>query len=232
MQPRLSKESGKVSDGEIMKAFLFDMDGVIVDSERYWEDIKYNFVSKLCKSWSDEFDEKILGLSVIDTFNMIKDNLKTNITVEEFIKKNDEMAVSVYNERVSLTPGFMDFIKKLSDEKIPLAIVSSSAKPWISMVLDRFSLRDYFSLIVGGDDVSGKSKPDPDIYLLAAEKMGVSPRDCIVIEDSKNGIISAKDAGMFCIGFKNGFNDKQDLSRADIVVKKFNDIDINRLVVG
>jgi beta-phosphoglucomutase-like phosphatase (HAD superfamily) len=92
-------------------------------------------------------------------------------------------------------------------------------------VLQRFDLLESFKVVVSADELEGNGKPSPAIYLLTAKRLGVSPDRCIAIEDSKNGVLSAKNAGMFCIGFRNGFNDEQDLSRADMVIQRFVELD-------
>ena len=92
-------------------------------------------------------------------------------------------------------------------------------------MLERFSLRDSFKVVVSADELAGEGKPSPAIYLLTAIRLGVSPHRCIAIEDSKNGVLSAKNAGMFCVGYRNGFNEEQDLSRADMIIHHFAEFD-------
>ena len=92
------------------------------------------------------------------------------------------------------------------------------------MVMDKFSLWGAFDVVVSAEEVNGNGKPAPDIYLYTAQQLGVGPGDCVVIEDSKNGVLSARSAGMFCIGLRNGFNEEQDLSAADVVVEGFEEL--------
>ena len=88
-------------------------------------------------------------------------------------------------------------------------------------MLQRFNLRESFKVVVSADELAGEGKPSPAIYLHTANRLGVRPDRCIAIEDSYNGVLSAKRAEMFCIGFRNGFNDEQDLSNADVIIHHF-----------
>jgi HAD superfamily hydrolase (TIGR01509 family) len=207
-----------------MKAVLFDMDGVIVDSEHYWEILARGLMTELCKEWSDQQERMLVGLSINGLYGFFKDNMKVYVTRDEFAKMYDDLAETIYAEKTNLMPGFMEFISRLSSEKRLIALVSSSPRPWIDMVIDRFSLGRFFSLTVSADELDAAGKPSPDIYLFAADRLGVSPRDCVVIEDSENGVISAKSAGMFCIGYRNGANKDQNLSGADMIVDSFSKI--------
>jgi HAD superfamily hydrolase (TIGR01509 family) len=126
---------------------------------------------------------------------------------------------------VSLLEGCAALLYALNSKNIPVALASSSPTSWINIMLDRFSLRDSFKVVVSADELVGQGKPSPAIYLLTATRLGVSSDRCIAIEDSKNGVLSAKNAGMFCIGFRNGFNEEQDLSRADIIIHHFAEFD-------
>ena len=95
-------------------------------------------------------------------------------------------------------------------------------------VLERNKIKNYFDEIISGQDLSN-NKPHPEPYLFAASKLKIKPKDCIVFEDSKNGIISAKEAKMFCIGLKTKFGKNQDLSRADLLISKYSNIKIEEL---
>lgn len=212
-----------------MQAVIFDMDGVIVDSEYHWKIQEDLLFSKILKNISKEKLDQIIGINVNDIYEMFKDDLDGDVTREEFLNEFDKLAMEIYSKKVKMHEGFMELINSIHNKNIPIALVSSSPKPWVDIVIDRFSIRKYFNLIVTAEDVNLKAKPAPDIYLLAAKKLGISPRDCVAIEDSKNGVVSAKDAGMSCIGYDGGSHDNQDLSRADMIVKDFKDIDIGEL---
>ncbi|HYO48239.1 MAG TPA: HAD-IA family hydrolase, partial [Chloroflexia bacterium] len=109
----------------------------------------------------------------------------------------------------------------LLGSNVKVALASSSPMSWIDIVRDRFDLRDKFDVVVSADELQGEGKPSPAIYLLTARRIAVQPEECVVIEDSKNGALSATRAGMFCVGIRNGFNDEQDLSAADMLINDF-----------
>ena len=139
----------------------------------------------------------------------------------EFLDAYDEMAIDIYKKSSNLLPNVLDFLVLLKDAGHTLALASSSPRLWVSMAVERFDLLPFFKVTVSASEIGCKGKPAPDIYLYTAEQLQKKPAECLAIEDSKNGVISAKKAGMKCIGLRNGFNEEQDLSRADLVVSNF-----------
>ena len=120
---------------------------------------------------------------------------------------------------------FTKVIDEIKTRKIPIALASSSLREWIEIVLNRFDLNPFFDVIVSAEDIDAPGKPAPDIYLYTAKKLGLLPGECLVIEDSYHGVTAAKSAGMFCIGFRNGFNEKQDLSSADFIANGYKELE-------
>ena len=206
------------------------MDGVIVDSEKYWKKAELTFFGELLTNWTKEDQQKIIGISVFDTYKLLKNNYGLEISQESFLEQVNEIAIRVYKEHCNLLDGFLDFIEKCKMLNAKIALASSSTKSWIKIVLDRFDLNQFFDVIVSADEVGGKGKPAPDIYLNTAAKLNIIPQKCIVIEDSKHGTTAAKAANMFCIGLRNGFNEMQDLSEADVQIKGFKTININMFI--
>ncbi|HYT27426.1 MAG TPA: HAD family hydrolase [Ktedonobacteraceae bacterium] len=208
-----------------MDAVIFDMDGVIVDSEIHWKTTEGYFLQSLIPTWSINDQDKILGLGVHDLYALLASTYQLQKTKEQFLELYQEMANVIYGQKVSLIEGFTELLSALHANHIPVALASSSPWTWINIMLERFNLRESFQAIVSADELEGEGKPSPAIYLLTAKRLSVSPTRCIAIEDSKNGVLSAKNAGMYCIGFRNGFNDEQDLSRADMIIQHFAELD-------
>jgi HAD superfamily hydrolase (TIGR01509 family) len=206
------------------------MDGVIVDSELHWKSLEGYFLQSLVQGWSAEAQSKIIGLSLEALYTMLVDEYKLDKPKAEFFALYNEMAREIYEHRASLLPGFSELLGELQESKVALALASSSPMAWINMVLDRFDLRGKFSIVVSADELGGEGKPSPAIYLLTAQWLGVAPERCAVIEDSKNGVISAKRAGMYCVGLENGFNEEQDLSAADVLVQGFSTLPVSLLL--
>ena len=208
-----------------MKTFIFDMDGVIVDSELHWKSLEGYFLQSLIPDWTSVDQDKIIGLSVHDLYRLLTTDYGLQHNKEKFLDLYHEMAREIYVEKASLLPGFLDVLSWLREKRIRVALASSSPRPWIEMVLDKFNLHAAFEVVVSADELQGEGKPSPAIYLLTAEKLGVQPERCVVIEDSEKGVLSSKSAEMFCIGFRNGFNDEQDLSAADLLITGFHQLD-------
>jgi HAD superfamily hydrolase (TIGR01509 family) len=215
----------------IMDAVIFDMDGVIVDSEIHWKTTEGFFLQSLIPGWSANDQDRIIGIGVLDLYALLVDTYHLQKTQEEFLEIYQEMANEIYGQKVSLMEGFTELLTTLNTNHIPVALASSSPASWINIMLERFSLRDSFQVVVSADELKGQSKPSPAIYLLTATRLGIRPERCIAIEDSKNGVLSAKNAGMFCVGFRNGFNNVQDLSIADIIIHHFAELDWKNLLL-
>ena len=212
-----------------MDAVIFDMDGVIVDSEIHWKTTEGFFLQSLIPSWRAKDQDKIIGLGVLDLYALLVDTYYLQKTQQEFLEIYQQMANEIYGQKVSLIAGFRELLTALNTNHIPVALASSSPTSWINIMLERFSLRDSFQVVVSADELKGEGKPSPAIYLLTASRLGILPERCVAIEDSKNGVLSAKNAQMFCVGFRNGFNNEQDLSRADVIIHHFGELDWKNL---
>ena len=213
-----------------MKTLIFDMDGVIVDSELHWKSLEGYFLQSLIPAWTSADQDRIIGLSVHDLYRLLTTDYGLQHNKEDFLDLYHEMAQEIYAEKASLIPGFLDVLSWLCEKGSRTALASSSPRPWIEMVLDKFDLHKAFEVVVSADELQGEGKPSPAIYLLTAWKLGVEPERCVVIEDSEKGVLSSKSAGMFCIGFRNGFNDEQNLSAADLLITGFHQLDDPTLI--
>ncbi len=206
-------------------AVIFDMDGVIVDSEIHWKTLEGYFLQSLIPTWSSTDQDKIIGLGVHDLYSLLISQYGLQKTKQQFLELYQQMANKIYGQKVSLIVGFSNLLTTLNKNNIPVALASSSPRSWIDIMLHRFDLQASFRVVVSADELEGEGKPSPAIYLLTAQRLGVRPKSCIAIEDSKNGVLSAKNAGMFCIGFRNGFNEEQDLSQADMIIHGFAELE-------
>jgi HAD superfamily hydrolase (TIGR01509 family) len=211
----------------MINTIIFDLDGVIVDSEMHWASLEEPFLKNLIPDSYDEYHKDIVGRSVSDIYQYLATNYNIPIDKDEFLRTYDEMAVRVYEEDSNLLPGVMELIKLLKNEGFTLSITSSSPIFWVSMAVERFELAQYFEKVISADDTECKGKPAPDIYLYTLERLKKYPNECLAIEDSKNGVLSAKEAGIKCVGLKNGFNDHQDLSLSDLVIWDFQELSLD-----
>ncbi|MBC8061344.1 MAG: HAD family phosphatase [Clostridiaceae bacterium] len=210
----------------MIKAVLFDMDGVLIDSEL----IRLVHVQGIIKSMdivmSDEEYIKFIGTSSHFMWSTIKHKYNLNHTLEELINKDrNEYFIYLSSPDTKITPirGITELLKNLHENNIKMAVASSSPINVIEFIIESFKFNNYFNALVTGDYVN-RSKPEPDIFLFAAEKLGVLPEECVVIEDSCNGVKAAKRAGMNCVGYRNLNSGNQDLSEADIIIDSFCDL--------
>ena len=214
----------------MIQAILLDMDGVLIDSERHWHAIEGAWLRTVIPGWIDAYQKECVGLSMLGLYEMLCLRHALSMTFPDFRQAYVELATAIYQERAELMPHCMDFLRAARKSGTKLAVVSSSPKEWIQIIVDRFQLADYFSRLVSADDVGGIGKPDPSVYLHAAAELSESPSDCVAIEDSENGVLSAVRAGMHCVGFRNGMNDGHNLDRAHEIMKGFSEAAFHSLV--
>ena len=213
-----------------MRAVVFDMDGVIVDSEAQWQEAEADFFRATVRDWRAEHHKAIVGMGVEDVYHHLVREFDLAMGKVEFLDRADEVARKVYLERVECAEGFLDLARGLKHKGVLTAIASSSPSRWIKLVLDRFSLSPLLDVVVSADDVGGRTKPQPDVYLEAAARLGLPTSECLAIEDSSIGLLAAKRAGMKCAAFRTTHNETQDLSLADFELSGFAGLDYDRLV--
>lgn len=209
----------------MIRAVIFDMDGVIIDSEPLHLKVEEDIFKKLGISITYEEHNTFIGTTSHYMWDRIKTDHNLTQALEELVELDRNTYLDFLNNTLDLEPikGVKELIIDLNKNNIKLAVASSSPLNIIDRVLNLFELRNYFDYIVTGDYVS-KSKPEPDIFLYAAKKLDVDPKECLVIEDSHNGVLAAKKANMKCIGYKNLNSGDQDLSKADLTINNFKNI--------
>ncbi|RME31768.1 HAD family phosphatase [Candidatus Woesearchaeota archaeon] len=205
-----------------MRAVIFDMDGTLIDSEKYWKAVAEWFFNEVARAVPSDL-ERFVGASTNDQIEHLKEEGLLKVTPERFIEAKEEAEHRIYHEQTALMPGARDLLAALYAKGVPLALASSTARKWIEVVIDRFALRKYFTFVISGQDVP-HGKPAPDIFLACARALGVAPKDCVVVEDSTSGVMAAKAAGMYCVGFKNGLGRHQDVSQADLIITRLAEV--------
>ena len=213
-----------------MRAVVFDMDGVIVDSESQWKALEAEFFRATVPAWRTEHHDKIVGMGVEDVYQFLVREFDLALGKAEFLHRSDEIARKVYKQRVEIAEGFIPLALELKHKGIRTAIASSSPSRWIALVVDRFSLSPLLDEVVSADDVGGRTKPLPDIYLEAAARLKIPTVECLAIEDSSIGLLAAKRAGLRMAAFRTSHNTAQDLSLADFELSGFDGLDYNRLL--
>ena len=220
------------SDGDFMiKAVIFDMDGVIIDSEPVHMKLENETYKKLGIEVTGDEHHSFVGATSHYMWEALKNKYKLNQTLEELIEYDRSTYFKYLNSdecEITLIDGVKELIKDFHENGIKLAIASSSPLNVIEAIAKKFQIEEYFDVFVTGDDVK-RSKPEPDIFIFASEKLGVSPENCIVIEDSHNGVLAAKKAGMKCVGINSDATGSQDISMADIVINSFKEVNYMKL---
>jgi HAD superfamily hydrolase (TIGR01509 family) len=182
-------------------AVIFDMDGVLVDSEAVWDDVRKRFVEEKGGHWRDEAQRDMMGMSSTEWSRYVRDRLGVAMEPDQISSEVADRVADVYRERLPLLPGAVESVRSLGHEW-PLAVASSSNRHVIDLVLELAGIADAFGVTVSSEEV-GAGKPAPDVYLEAAKGLGVEPTACTAIEDSTNGIRSAHAAGMAVIAVPN-----------------------------
>jgi len=210
--------------GRDVRAVLFDMDGVLIDSEPIYFEIEQQSFAHFGVTVGEEEHHSYVGTTLESMWRSIRHRHRLSPPVEELLAYHQERVLSEMGRReLRPTEGVERFVRSLSESKIKAAVASSSSHALIDIILNRTGLRSLFTVCVSGEDVE-RGKPEPDIFLRAAALLGLAPSACLVIEDSFNGIRAARKAGMSCVGFKNPNSGKQDLSLADSTIDRFLEI--------
>jgi HAD superfamily hydrolase (TIGR01509 family) len=187
--------------GSRIAAVIFDLDGVLLDSETAWVEVKKEFTEESGGHWKDRAQWDMLGMSSTEWSQYMHDELAVPVPPEQISSEVAERLVERYRQRLPLLPGAVEAVRSLAREW-PLAVASSSNRNVIDLVLEQAGLADAFAATVSSEEVE-RGKPAPDVYLEAARRMGVEPESCAAIEDSGNGIRSADAAGMAVIAVPN-----------------------------
>jgi len=214
----------------IPEAVIFDMDGVLIDSEPIHVGIEKLLFNKLGIDVSETVHRSYMGASNEFMYSDLRSRFNLSESVTELIE-SDELFRSDYFHRLDTIPandGLISLLGQIKTAGLKLAVATSSSPEIANLLLNKCGIAPFFDAIVTTSE-AGKSKPSPDVYLLAAKKIGVSPEDCIVFEDSPNGLLSAKSAGMFCVVIQSDSELIQKLSKADYLIQSFTEITLTRL---
>ena len=207
----------------MINAVIFDMDGVMIDSEPLWEKTERILLARRSIDYSPDYRDKIVGLNQRDSGRLLVDTFDLDETVEDIINERISILTSIYEEELELIPALVPLLEQLAREGYRLAVASSSPLRVVTFVLDMFSLHNHFLTVVSGDSV-GNGKPHPDIYLHTADMLGVVPAECVAIEDSINGLRSAKGAGMYCIAIPDKRLTPEQFKSADVILDSLREL--------
>lgn len=207
---------------EEIKCVIFDMDGVIIDSEEIHKKAYYETFNSIGVNVSDELYKTLTGSSTINAFQKLVKHFKLSLNPEDLVIKKRKLYVNFFENdpTLHLVKGVESLIKHLYNKQITLVLASSSAMINIDRVFTRFQLHQYFKAKISGADLK-ESKPNPEIFEKAAILSEVVKEHCIIIEDSDNGIKAANDAGIFVVGYQNPMAEDQTLENANLISDSF-----------
>lgn len=209
----------------MIQTVIFDMDGVIVDTEPVHRYAYYKQFEELDIEVTEAMYTSFTGFSTRNTFQTLKEQFKLEHEVEDLIQRKRNIFNDAFDtkEDLELLDGVRTLIEDLHQKGIQLILASSASKVTIDRVFTRFGLHDFFTHIVSGEDFP-KSKPHPAIFEHAAS-LSIAPKEnCIVIEDSTNGVRAAKAAGIYCVGYVSEHSKDQHLDEADLVINHFKEL--------
>ena len=208
----------------MIEAVVFDLDGVIVDSEQVWDDVREQLVLERGGRWSHTAQTDMMGMSSPEWSRYLHEELGLSDSPLELSDEVVRRMLARYREELPLLDGAVPAVERLAGE-LRLAVASSSNRPLIEVVLERAGIAAHFETTVSSEEVA-RGKPAPDVYLEAARRLGVDPGGCAAIEDSSNGLRAAHAAGLRVIAFPNRHYPPvaDSLALADVVIASLDEL--------
>lgn len=213
-----------------LKAVLFDMDGVIVNTEPLHKKAYFKMFDDINIDVSDEFYASFTGASTKKVCNRLIDEFSLNQTTDELISIKRAYFKDYFDNDpdFDLIEGVRDLIKHYYDNGVKLVLASSASMDTINWVFEKFDLEPYFIGKISGADLE-ESKPNPEIFIKAAQIANEPKENCMVIEDSTNGILAAHRADIYCAAYKSEHSKLQDYTKANILVDNYKALEIDQL---
>ena len=202
----------------MIEAVVFDLDGVLLDSEQLWDKAREQLARERGGRWHDQAQRDMMGMSSLEWSRYMHETIGLPEPPEEISREVVERLTALYRERLPAIPGAKEAVERLAaDYKLGLA--SSSNRELIDLALELLGVAHLFAATVSSEEVA-RGKPAPDVYLEAARRLGIEPARAAAVEDSQNGILAAKAAGMRVIAIPNRHfpPDEQALARADVTL--------------
>ncbi|HZC83406.1 MAG TPA: HAD family phosphatase [Rubrobacter sp.] len=208
----------------MIRAVVFDLDGVIVDSEHVWDAAREGLARERGGRWHEKAQQDMMGMSSVEWSRYMHERIGIKDPPEKISAAVVRRLETIYREELPLIDGAKEAVTRLA-ERWPLGLASSSNRPIIELVLDLGGLNRFFRVTVSSEEVP-RGKPSPDVYLEAARRLGSDPGETAAIEDSRNGILSARAAGMRVIAIPNRHfpPGEEALAEADVVLQSISEL--------
>ena len=218
---------GKMAENKKLEAVLFDMDGVMVDSEPLWTEAEKQLLARRNLRYSPSLKSTMMGRDARGAVAHLIEHYGLAESVDQLMEERNQLIAEFFKEHLQAIPGASELVRSVMAAGIMTGLVSSSPKPLVELALEKIGLNRLFDLIMSGDQVV-RGKPAPDIYITAARTLGVTPQNCLVIEDAPHGVAAAKGAGMCCLAISSSVS-VEELALADKVVSGFEKVNIQLL---
>jgi HAD superfamily hydrolase (TIGR01509 family) len=214
----------------VTRAVVFDLDGVLLDSEQVWNEAKEELVRERGGRWRDDAARTMMGMSSLEWSRYLHEELGVPLAPEAISDEVVRRLEGIYRKRLPLIDGAIEAVRRLAGSA-PLGLASSSNREIIDLFLDLSGLGPCFAVTISSEEVE-RGKPAPDVYLEAVRRLGADPRDSVAVEDSENGIRSAKAAGMRVVAVPNPHYppDPGALADADEVVGSLDELTVGRVL--
>jgi HAD superfamily hydrolase (TIGR01509 family) len=208
----------------VIEAVVFDLDGVLLDSEQVWDEVREQLARERGGRWHEQAQRDMMGMSSTEWSRYMHDVIGLREPPEEISAEVVRRMGERYRDGLPLLPGAVEAVERLA-ARWPLGLASSSNRPLIDLVLDVSGLARFFRATVSSEEVA-RGKPAPDVFLEAARRLGVAPKRCAVVEDSANGILAGRAAGMLVVAIPNPHFPPGDeaLAAADVVLRSLDEL--------
>lgn len=208
---------------------IFDMDGVLLDSEPVHMEVERRLFEQLKIKVTEKLHHSFVGMAPRRMWEITKKEFQLLQEVDELLELDKTTRLEAFMDlEIKASEHLETLLADLKKNNFSLSIASSSPKKLIELITERLQIRHYFDILISGEEVEN-GKPHPDIFLKAASFYQKAPKFFTVIEDSTNGILAAKAAGMKCIAYRNPNSGKQDLSKADLIIDSFSELNIEEI---
>ena len=210
----------------MIDAVVFDLDGVLVESEQLWDEVREQLTRERGGRWSERAQADMMGMSSPEWSRYMHDVIGLAESPDEIVAEVVRRMAARYREQLPLLPGAREAVERLA-ARWPLGLASSSNRPLIDLALDAGGVADAFRVTVSSEEVS-RGKPAPDVYVEVCERLGVDPARATAIEDSRNGIRSAHGASMKVVAIPNKHfpPDDESLALADVVLGSLSELTV------
>ena len=198
-----------------LKGLIFDMDGLMVDSERLYLEVERDMARRYHKEFSMKAWQKMMGLKPAEGIRVFVEELGLPLTPGEALAMRDAEMRKKYSEEAEPMPGLFHILEAFHG-KLELAVCTGAQREFMEIVVDRLKIRHKFAVLQSSDEVE-KGKPDPAVFLACCAKLGLDPRECVVLEDSENGALAGARAGCYTVVVPTEHSKNQDFRCADYV---------------